>query len=298
MLVLWVLTLLTIIAVALTATQRTESTLARNQLVTARFRATAEAGVYWTVLNFLVPPTEFEEDAETWIPDGSPHAWTFADATLEIRVFNETSRIDLNTAPHDLLVALLTAIALPEGQVNALVDAIEDWRDSNHLARLNGAEDDDYEDAGLAYGSKDGTFDTVQELQLVRGIDRHIYSILEPALTVDAGRAKLDPDFAPPLVQAALQGITLEEATLAQEARYALSEADVSEPTTVSRGGPLYRVRVTQMVEEHPSLSMEALVRIESGTEPPFRFLWRHFGLVTDPPVESSPEVDAAGADF
>ena len=56
MLVLWVVALLTIIAVGLTASQRTESTLAANQVATVRFRALAEAGINYTVLNLLAQP--------------------------------------------------------------------------------------------------------------------------------------------------------------------------------------------------------------------------------------------------
>lgn len=287
MLVLWVITLLTIIAVSLTAAQRTESTLAGNQLATARFRAAADAGINWSVLNLLTPPTVFDEEADPWIPDGTARTWIFAGETLELRVYNEGSRIDLNSAEREVLEALFAAQGLPEDEASALADAIEDWRDTNDLTELNGAEDGDYEDAGRSYGAKDGPFDSVQELQLVLGVDRNLYRELASALTVSPHGNKLDQEFASPLVHAALQGITLEEAELEQEereAREARAKVDGSEVSFVSRGGPIYRIRVTQLIEKQAGQTMEALVSLKTGGTSPFEVLWRRFGLTTEPP--------------
>jgi len=291
-LVLWVIALLTIIAVALTAAQRTETTLAGNQLANVRFRAAAEAGVSFAILNLLAAPAVLDEEADIWVPDGVARLWKFGGETLMIRVFNETSRIDLNKAPRDLLAALAAALALPEDESTALADAIEDWRDADDLAQLNGAEDSDYEDAGRSYGAKDGPFDSVEELQQVLGVDADLYRMLAPALTVDSGSDSVDQEFAGPLVRAALQGITLEEAEIAQQEREALLEAGAREATTLSRGGPLYRIRVTRVIDDVPGLSMEALVLVERSSASPFSVLWRRFGLAAERPAASADEGD------
>lgn len=290
MLVLWVIALLTIIAVALTAAQRTESTLAGNQLAAARFRAVAEAGVSFAVLNLLATPPVLDDEVDLWAPDGAARLWTFGGETVEIRVFNEASRIDLNKAPKDLLVALTAALELPEDESSALADAIEDWRDTDDLTQLNGAEDGDYEDAGRSYGAKDGPFDSVEELQQVLGVDSRLYRLLASVLTVDSDTDKVDEEFADPLVHAALQGITLEEAELELQEREALLEAGFEEAVSISRGGPLYRIRVTRLVDGKPGPGMEALVRVEQRGTPPFSVLWRRFGLVAQP--ASTPAVE------
>ncbi|WP_089728169.1 general secretion pathway protein GspK [Candidatus Thiosymbion oneisti] len=291
MLVLWVLALLTIIAVGLTTAQRTESTLTGNQLASARFHALAEAGVSWAILNLLAPVTIIDEETEVWVPDGMPRSWTFAGETLQIRVFNETSRVDLNTADRDLLEALLRAAA-PGGEeaeekVSTLADAIEDWRDTDDLTELNGAEDREYAAAGRSYGAKDGPFDSVDELQLVLGVDRDLYRTLLPALTVNAGGAELNQRYSPPLVQAALEAL----------GRKVPAGAGDSDGNAVDRGGPLYRMRVTHLVDTHlvdngPGLTMETLIRIEKGRSPPFRVLWRRFGLVAEQSVASADAED------
>jgi len=310
MLVLWALASLTIIAVGLTTAQRTESTLAANQLAGARFHALAEAGVSWAILNLLTPATIIDEETEVWVPDGMLRSWSFAGATLQIRVFNEASRVDLNTADRDLLEALLRAVALGKGKAeekaNALADAIEDWRDADDLSELNGAEDKEYTDAGYPYGAKDGPFESLDELQLVLGVDRDLYRTLLPALTVN-GIAEPNHRYSPPLVLAALEAL----------GRRTPDEASDADGNAVDRGGPLYRVRVTHLVDNTPGLTMEALIRIEAGGLPPFavdgtvptpatlstlikggglppfRVLWRRFGLVAEQSVASADGEDA-----
>jgi general secretion pathway protein K len=301
LLVLWVLSLLTIIAVGLTATQRTESALVANQLATARFHAAAEAAISWAMLNLLTPPTAFEEGTDTWVPDDTPRLWSFAGESLEIRVSNEESRIDLNKATQGLLLALLVAVGLEQDTASAIADAILDWRDADDLTGLNGAEDSDYADAGRSYGAKDGPFDSVEELQEVLGVDPGLYRALAPALTVDSDNATPDQEFAPPLVQAALQGVTLEQVQLRQEGE----DSGDLESGPVGRGGPLYRIRVTSLRGGEPGLSMEALVlagagnanrgvsngtataqvRARAGNTQPYKVLWRRFGLAASEPV-------------
>lgn len=281
MLVLWIITLLTIIAVGLTTTQRTESALAASQVLGATFRAQAEAALHFAALNLLTqPPAEDLADKNSmdsqglWLPDGQPRIWRWGEEALEIRITNEASLIDLNLADPGLLLGLMKAAGVQEPE--HLVDAILDWRDQDELHLVNGAEDEQYAAAGLPYGAKDGPFDSVEELGQVMGFDRELYQVLAPALTVSSGQASPIEEFAPPLVQAALQGIGLEELEerLAQEAEV------LGEPSTVlGRGGPLYRIQVRWQAPGHGYRSMEALAKIELVSQPPLQVLWRHYAL-------------------
>jgi general secretion pathway protein K len=290
MLVLWVVLLLTVICVGLTAAQKTETTLATNQVATVRFRALAEAGINYAALNLLAQPglTEVEE-SDLWVPDGSPRDWSHAGETLEIRLVNEASLVDLNKVPRDLLVSLFGAAGVEEGEIDLLADAVLDWRDEDDLHLLNGAEDGDYAAAGLAYGAKDGPFDSVEELRQVLGFDRELYRILAPVLTVNAGTDKIDRTHAPALVLAALDGVSLEEMELRLEEEAAGSDL----PEVLNRGGPLYRIRVSRGGEAEALMSMEALVHVSAADSPPFRVLWRRYGLVTDREMAAETAADA-----
>ncbi|MFZ1539107.1 MAG: type II secretion system protein GspK [Chromatiaceae bacterium] len=298
MLVLWVITLLTIIAVGLTATQRTEINLAANQVASASFRAQAEAAIQFTALNLLIqPPGATDEEAfdtHVWLPDSQPRVWVFGEQVFEIRIINEASLIDLNTANRDLLLALLTAVGPLDRDPESLVDAILDWRDEDDLHLVNGAEDPDYKAAGLPYGAKDGPFDSLEELQQVFGFNRELYRILRPALTVSSGQASPDPNFAPPLVQAALQGMSLEEMQDRLE-----TEAGVlgENPTPKGRGGPLYRIQVRWQAPGGTFRAMETLVRIQQGASPPVEILWRSYALAPEQaPGSASGAEEASGS--
>ncbi len=294
-LVLWVVTLLTVIAVAMTATQRTETALADNQISAARFRALSDAAIAYMVLSFVMPPPEQENEEDMpWIPNGAPQQWRFEGQDLTIEVTNEASRINLNQAPPELLAALLIALEVPEEDAQSIADAISDWRDEDDLKLLNGAEDGDYSDAGRDLGAKDEPFAAVEELQQVLGVTRGIYRLIAPELTVDTEDGQLVEEFASPAVLAAIQGVPLEEAQLQVEQRDSPILPGGQGPRVVNRGGPLYRVRVTENVGQRPARSMEALVEIVAGQQPPYQIRWRRFGLVGQRPSAASPHSNTA----
>ena len=211
---------------------------------------------------------------------------------MAISVTNEGSRIDLNEADADVLTALFSVIGVSDDLSGVLADRILDWRDSDDLKSLNGAEDPDYAAEGLPYGAKDDLFSSVEELRQVLGITPEIYRRVAPELTVDSGKAKVEEQFASAVVLATVKGVTLEEAQTTVDER---SEASI--PGGVSgraaaafgRGGPLYRVRVARVSRGSTSqgsngLAMEALVRIDQNLKPPVQVQWRRYGLAPLPP--------------
>jgi hypothetical protein len=75
-----------------------------------------------------------------------------------------------------------------------------------------------------------------------------------------------------------LEGLTveeLEERLLEEEA----GDIPGSDRPPLNRGGPLYRIRVTQELTNGQGRTMEALVRIESIRNPPLLILWKRFSL-------------------
>jgi general secretion pathway protein K len=283
-LVLWVIALLTVMALGLTTTQRTESALTRNQIDAARFRAQAEAALALTALNLLTTPLETVPAEEVWIPNGVPRPLAFDGVELRITLTNEASRIDLNRATRDQLAVLIELAqgedGYDEAQRDALADAIIDWRDEDDLTELNGAEDGDYADAGLPYGAGDEPFRSVEELRQVLGMTRALYQRLAPDLTVRNDTGRVEQRFASAPVLVALQGITPDDAArvVAERDQPVLPDGQPAVPS--SRGGPLYRVRVAAAGPNAHGRQMEALVQVRRGGQPPFEVLWRRYGLL------------------
>jgi len=300
--VLWAIALLTVIALSLTVAQRSEYALTRNQLDGARFRALADAALRLTVLHLLtVPPVDVAPE-DLWWPDGRPRLLRFAGEELEIRLFNEASRIDLNSASQEQLLVLLELAGASEELSAALADAIVDWRDPDDLAQLHGAEDDAYRAAGRDYGARDAPFVSVEELRQVLGMTPELYRRLAPDLRVDtdfvsaatsgtqsaapgrAGSGRFDPTFASAAALAAMQGLPLDNALAAVAERDAAAQAH---PNALRRGGPLYRVRVTWRPEGQVGRTLEALLHIAPGARPPFEIRWRREDVWSEQAAET-----------
>lgn len=291
MLVMWVLALLTVMAVSLTATQRTETALTENHLDAARFRALADAALAYTALDFLTQPAAVEEESEvTWLPNGQERQWRFDGFEIGIAVFNETSRINLNRAQPQALNDLLLVLGVPEDEAGPLAAAIVDWRDEDDLALLDGAEDEDYEREGRAFGAKDAEYASVEELRQVLGMREEIYRRLVPEVTVDGEAANPVERFASPAVLAAIRGISLEEAAEEVVTRDLATVPEATAARSLDRGGPLYRVQVTARGRDRTGRRMEALLQLNRGQQPPYLVLWRRYGLSLQDPVYGETE--------
>jgi general secretion pathway protein K len=298
-LVLWVIALLTVMALGLTMAQRSESALSQNQLDGARFRALADAAINLTLLNLLSTPIDTVDSQLVIVPDGQPHQFRLGGQLLEVRVYNERSRIDLNQATPEQLRALYDVLLGPDADEdeilrNQLVDAIIDWRDEDDLTQLNGAEDGDYDSAGLPYGARDDRFQSVEELRQVLGMTPALYRRLAPHLSVDNDSGEIDPEFASAAVLAATKGISLQDAQVMVDERGNPVVPDAQEARVTNRGGPLYRMRVSlRRGDGGAGRAMEALVEAQGGATPPFKIRWRRDGLVDRGPVADA--LDAAG---
>lgn len=88
---------------------------------------------------------------------------------------DESARLDLNSATPGQLKKLF-GMTIPENaenplDINALVDAVVDWRDQDDSPSPNGAESEYYKTLKPPYGAKNAPFSTVEELLLVRGFN-------------------------------------------------------------------------------------------------------------------------------
>ena len=204
--VLWVLTLLALIAASFSNSSRTEIKLSFNQLESARAEAMADAGVHIAILGLLS-----NDPDRQWRADGTVYGWDFGEGEIRVNVWDEGGKIDLNAAPDALLKALFVVLGLGSDEAGALVDKIVDFRDANDLRQLNGAEDRDYDSAGLPYGTKDAPFEAVEELRQVLGMTPALYEAAAPALTVRARQRTPHEPTASSVVKSALSGSAFDE---------------------------------------------------------------------------------------
>ncbi len=103
---------------------------------------------------------------------------------FRINITDESGKINLNKADEKTLLDLMQALNIESPEKDIIVDSIMDWRDPDEFHRLNGAESDYYERLNPPYKSKNGPFDSIEELLLIRGITPEIFNKLKNYFTV------------------------------------------------------------------------------------------------------------------
>lgn len=192
LLVLWLVALLTALVGAYALTARIEALQGRVGSRGAMAQEIARAGMEYALVRVA------DRNPEThWQPNGRAYAWRFDGHDVQVRIIDETGKVDLNQADVPLLSRLMQALGEPPDACDALAAAIVDWRDADDLGQpVGGAEDGDYAAAGRPYGAKDAPFETIAELEQVLGMTPDLYARLEPFLTLYSGRGRPDATYA------------------------------------------------------------------------------------------------------
>ena len=173
---LWVLVLLSVLALSFSTSVRRGSKSARNFAEDTRLHFIAlsayEEALLWLAtdpdpaIDYLDEDGLFHTDRERDPISGLRQDGLY---TVEITVSDEEARLNLNILNKFILRRLLEHAAVPEDKLPELLDTFLDWRDKDDLHRINGAEDEYYETLG--YSTKNGAFDSPMELILVKGFE-------------------------------------------------------------------------------------------------------------------------------
>jgi general secretion pathway protein K len=268
--VLWLVVLLSVMAAGHSRNVHTDTTLAARQVQSAKARALAEAGINHVILEMLAADTDRKLPV-----DGSLFTVRIGEEDVTIAIRDATGFVDLNAAKPELLDAALKACGVTETARRDLVDTILDWRDKDDLTRLHGVEDDDYVAAGVAWSSRDDSFEAVDELKYLPGMSQALYDRLAPYVTIYSGRGGLNIEYAPPALITALTG----------------EEVPAAEPGEDGRGGGprngTFHVYSSASGSANTVAAIEAVVRISRASRTPFTIMdWREPPRVEFPPRE------------
>ncbi len=275
-LVLWVVTLLAVIAGSFVYGARSSALAAGNLVAVAKARALADAGVHRGLYELRKP----QNDAERWLANGRDYVFSLDGAEIHVLMRDEVAKIDLNTANETLLKSLLQSAGLDEEQANQLLDAILDWRDPDDLARPQGAERDRYEALGLPYIPPNAAFRTVEELQQVIGITPALYRRLAGAITVHSGQAGINSTLASRQVLLALPNVTAEDVDAYLASREEMLAAGMvplpfPQAAGFESGGSsqVYNLRSIAKAADGTQFVREAVARVTQDPKRPFVFL-------------------------
>jgi general secretion pathway protein K len=171
LIVLWTMGLLALLVGQFIATGRSEVQMATNLRANAVTEAAADGALNDAILRLL---------KRTWLPDARPHAIRVGDAVVEVRIKDQSWKVNPNEATLPALTALLAAVG-DTAKASALARAIVDWRTPVARPRPGGSR------VGQERGTVNSSsqiFDSVDEIGLVPGITPALVAKLKPYLSV------------------------------------------------------------------------------------------------------------------
>jgi general secretion pathway protein K len=136
---------------------------------------------------------------------------------IALAIEDQRGLIDINHAGPGLLRALFRANGAEPETADPLVDRIVEWRSPPGTQHFAGASDTDA--AELDYRPRHGPFQSLDELQLVKGMTPEIYKQVAAALTIYPHTGDFDMRVAPRAVLRVIPGMNPSRAELALAGR-------------------------------------------------------------------------------
>jgi DNA uptake protein ComE-like DNA-binding protein len=174
---MWILVALVGVVLVMSRWARVESMAAGNRVAAVQAATAARAGEQYVISQIeqaagdaaTLAEAQFEAIPVGPTPDlPTAYFWVMRpdreeDQLQDFGVDDEGSKININTANRDTLMRL-------PGMTEDVADAIIDWRDTDENPGASGAESDYYQSLQPPYRCKNGPFETVEELLLVKGV--------------------------------------------------------------------------------------------------------------------------------
>ena len=186
--VLWVMTILTVVVLEFSFAMRTEVNITKNFKEELQLYAIAEGGVQRAIAELILKhdtraqqisktakAEEVAPERKEWVADGRPYPLQFDQGECELRIMSESGKMNINTISETTLRKVIGNFGLEGEKRDVVVDSILDWRDPDDLYRMNGAETDYYQSLKEPYRCKNGNLDSIEELLLVRGVTPELF---------------------------------------------------------------------------------------------------------------------------
>jgi len=203
--VLWVITILTVVVLEFSFAMRTEVNITKNFKEELQLYAIAEGGVQRAVAELILKhdtraqqisktakTEEVASERKEWVADGRPYPLQFDQGKCELRIMSESGKMNINTISEMTLRKVIGNLGLEGEKRDVVADSILDWRDPDDLHRINGAENDYYQSLKEPYRCKDGNLDSIEELLLVRGVTPGLFHGGKRAKAGEAGAKASD----------------------------------------------------------------------------------------------------------
>ncbi|MDN3511355.1 MAG: general secretion pathway protein GspK [Candidatus Jettenia sp.] len=147
-----------------------------------------------------------------WKPRSRPYSVQIGERNCDVFISDESGKININKITDDTkdnFVKFLTFCKLDILTAETITDSLLDWLDKDDLHHINGAEKDYYSSLPDPYEPKNGPFESIEEMALVKGVTPHIFEMIREHLTI-YGAGKINVNFASREVFSSIPMITSE----------------------------------------------------------------------------------------
>jgi len=204
--------------------------------------------------------TAYQLTAAPELPPRGRFTFRLGEANVGVEFSSESARIDLNTAPKELLAGLFASIGMRRDVADGLGERVVAWRTAP-AAEVQDTEASNYRTAGRKYVPRGALFPHVDELSLVLGMSPELVEQVSPFLTVYSAQPAINVMAAPSQVLAALPGMTPDRlyAILAQRQA---PRPDL--PAITALLGPAQSLATT---ESSKSIRVNVRIQFDNGTQ-------------------------------
>jgi len=215
--VLWILVILTSLAIGIGYRAKIEIELAKHALGKLRSKYVAQAGVVYSLGIILSNGGEDSKDKQCGTlyscgvileqdqaPEDIFREVKVSEGVFDIRYIiqdsqttprilygfqDEERKVNINTLTpetYKVFSNLMTALGHDQEVADAMTASILDWKDANNevYGGSLGAEDEYYSSQEHGYRCKNQPFDSLQELMLVKGMTPEIFESVRPYITI------------------------------------------------------------------------------------------------------------------
>ena len=189
---LWVIMILAFLAIGLAQGVQQKIAVCEHLLSRSAVRAISESAVKKLISDIQESPALLGNIAtgNEWYIGRLEKSEKFSmgEGSADIIITDENSKINLNKANTYVLANLFYFTAhLDTERANELANAVADFKDKDDFVTGEfggGSEKGTYQQAGLGYAPKNSDFEFAEELLLVKGMTKEIYSLVRNYITI------------------------------------------------------------------------------------------------------------------
>jgi general secretion pathway protein K len=172
--VLWIVLVIAFISFSLAAATRVEVEAVQQSFAGERAFFMAKSAAEVTFRSLKEPSTFSDSPVQR---ENGIYIFPFDSGEARVHFESDAGAFNINTADDKLLASMFDSLGIDELHRNQLVDSILDWRDTDDVPHLNGAEISDYGQViqGPHRLPRNSGFESVEELLLVKYMTPEIF---------------------------------------------------------------------------------------------------------------------------